>query len=283
MPITNTITLSYPFNSGTPTLSVIIPCPERENTESTGRNVIVAKSTSGINRVYDRGEDGDRRLRWAFKSIKDSYRSALIAFLDAVNWGISPVKLIDWMGATRYVRIVSQEITSIQKFEIDRGGSCGIDVHWDFDLELLDITNNPADMSQETPVPSALVMHLSDYNHPHNPLIEVTITDAATPTVIQEFALEDAHTTVYVIQLERGASRAIAIVSVSSNRNYDTVADATFAYAEEITVREELSGSSTDVTFSAALVNSGVLQAVEFRATAATETGWIIRARRVSL
>ena len=282
MPVTKTILLEYPFNA-TPTLSLTIPSPERENTETAGRNLVITKTTSGINRVYDRGENSDRRLVWNFKNIKDSDRSALIAFLDTINWGITPVKLTDWIGRERIVRIITQEITSIEKFEIDRGGLCGIDVHWDFDITLLDITNNPADISQGTPVPSALAVHLADTGHPHNPLIEVGLTDAATAYDVDEVFLETDNTVVYVIQLSRGTSRGLAVVALSSNRNYDTPADATNGYASEVVTRDDFSGSSADVTFSAVLVNSGSLQSVKLQATAATEAGWAIRARRVKL
>lgn len=279
MTIERTITFAYP-TTGSPVVSVTIPVPDRENSESLGRNLVIAKTTNGLNRVYDRGENPDKKLVWQFSEIKDDDRAALIVFLNYVNWGITPVKVTDWLGAERIVRVISQNIESINTAE-EESASCGLVTYWNFSLDILDITGNIADSQSEALVPTALTLHLQDFNHPHNPVEETEILNTAT--VIDEVNLEEAHTTIFLVTLENETDRALATVAVSTDRDYVNTVDAANADVAEIVSRENFFGTSADVTFSAVLNGSGTNQTVRLRAVASVDTGWIARVRRVKL
>lgn len=249
----------YPFDStlATSTASVKLKAPERGDTRTKGRNQNFARTKNGQVVVYDMGTNLSEMLKISFEQVIQSEYAALIVFLDYVTWGGNKIKYVDYKGDEYIVRVYRNTVSAINKGETrftDPNSTL-----YDFELELIDLTNNPID-NGATSVPSQLALHLADYNHPHNPKVLSTVLSTDGTKVIEGVSVDDVKAVTWIVDMRSGATYSRTIL-VHATHNGTVSSDATTVTdAQETLVTNGT--FAADVTVSVALAGSGSTQMV---------------------
>jgi hypothetical protein len=259
------------------TYSLAMKSPELENKEAHARNQSIVRTRAGNTLVYDRGNDFNTKIQLEFRDVLDIERSALMVFLESIQWATTKVKYRDMYGDERIVRIICDngvEYTDLGP-NIKRERSS---LRWNFNLDLLDLTNNIGDLESVDPVPSsALSLHLLDFDEPHNPEICTTVDAADGAVVLESFKTTDWRSIVWIVTAKKGTASATFAVSAIHNR-----ADmSTVATAVEVTVDAlvEQGTVTSAVTLAATISGSGIDQVMNLTADVSTDD-WIICIRR---
>lgn len=277
------IKLEWPY-TGTVQETVTIKAPELGDATRTGRKQTVRRLRSGATIVYDGGLDLDQRLRWDFRNIDDTDRAALLFFLNQIGWSQGKIKATDWNNTERIVRILSPNIEYVNsRMSTLEGGTTAR--LWEFSIEVLDLTENIAEFSQEDvkEMSTALGLHIADEVDEHSPRT-ITLVDAADgAVVIDSVNISDVRSVVWVVQASNGTKNAIAVAYGSTDRNYDTPADATAVKdATDFEWHESGTEVSTEVTLSMTVTGSGADQVINLTADTTTD-GWRFVVRRNKL
>ncbi len=255
-----TVRLWYPFTStfADATESVEFKAPEEGNTEKRARNQSIVRTRAGNLQVYDRGNNFNTVFKLEFKDLTDVERSAIVLFLDAIQWGTSKIVYQDMYGTQYIVRVVAEDgIEWIDRgLNKKRGKSF---IHWDFNLELLNLTDNPGDLETVDPVPSsALLLHLTDYDDPHNPTVINEVDNAEVDVVLAQTKTTEWRQVLYTVLVWKAGDSASYLVAVSSNRvDMSTVATTTDI---DIDVILEHGTVASHITFTATLSGIGADQ-----------------------
>lgn len=276
------IRMWYPATStyAAATYSIELRAPEVGNTERRGRAQAMTKTRVGNVFVYDRGIDLDEKLTYQFKNVPDEERSALVVFLTAVSWGLAKLKMADMNGTERTIRIASKELNYV-----DTGWTTHRDpqtnkILWDFTLEILDLSNNTEALAAaELPVAGPLFLHLSDYDHPHNPTTSITVNIADGAKVVESLEVRDWKAITWIVCFEKNAARGYALVNATNNAYATT--DATTLDTTQQPLGD-LSAASSKVTLSVDLSGTGSTQVMRLKA-ATTEDGYTVRVRRIKI
>lgn len=278
-----TLKLEWPY-TGTIQETVTIQAPELGDSTRSGRKQTVRRLRSGASIVYDGGLDLDQRLRWDFRNITDTERAALLFFLAAVGWAQAKIKATDWNGQQRIVRILSPNIEAVNSRMclLDGGAQSRL---WDFSLEVLDLTDNTAEFSQEDvqEMSTALGLHIADEIDEHSPREITLVDDADGAVVIDSVSIASVRSVVWVVQASNGTKNAIALAYGSTDRNYDTPADATAVKdATDFEWHESGTEVSAEVTLSMTVTGAGTAQVINLTADVSTD-GWRFVVRRNKL
>ncbi len=258
----------YPFNVDyeDATYSLEVKAPEIGNKEIFGRNQIFARTKSGNTIVADFGRVNNNTLKLNFKSIPDVERSAMVVFLNAVSWGLVKLKYRDYLGVERVVRVNTNSIDSSDTGFRNRDDNGSI--LWDFDLDILDVTDNINEQDGVL-VPTALALHLADFNSPHNPKVSISI--AAETKTVEEFSVGAWNMIAWIVLVKKAGKYASFLVHGLNDgtTNVDFVSD----------LLCNIGGAAADVTF-AVDISSGSMR---LRATSSVAGPYTIEARRIKL
>lgn len=285
--VARTIRLWTPITAtwDTATARLEMKPPNIGNPAARSRNQTMARTRSGVQQVYDRGIMYNDRFDLHFQEVIDSERSNLVSFMDAVQWGSSKLIYQDMYGDQYKVRFASKQpvpqVTYLDQGEMDKFKTNGSPLLWDFDLELLNITDNLSELAEvDPPVTSALGLHLLDFDDPHSPETVVPVDVADGAKVVEGFACRAWKAIVWYVVAEKNAQRAFFIVSCENN-GYALV-DATAVDAPTITQLNDLGTMAVNMTFTVDLNGAGTAQMMRLKAAAAID-GVTVRARRMKL
>lgn len=269
----------------TATARLQIKPPEVGNTSKKARNQTMHRTRAGVQQVYDRGIMFDDIFHLVFKGMRDSERSNLVSFMDAVQWGSSKLVYQDMYGQQFYVRFHSQnalpEVTHRDDNISDLFDPLGSHILWDLELDLINITDSLAELAEvDPPVTSALGLHLLDFDDPHSPEAVITEDIADGAKVVEGFACRSWRAIVWYVVAEKNAQRAFFIVSCEHN-GYALV-DATAVDAPTVTQLNDLGTMAVNMTFTVDLNGAGSAQVMRLKAATAID-GVTVRARRMKL
>lgn len=253
---------------------------EYGNTENKARNQTIVRNRAGTNFVYDRGRNYNDLMKLEFRQIIDVERSALVVFLNSVTWGSSRLKMRDYKGVERIVRFVKPSIEYVDTGFLDRRNPTSDETLWDFNLEVLDLTDNLDEIGSETPVSNPLALHIADYDHPHNPEVSVEIDDAEGAKVVESLNVRDWKAVCWIVVAEKDAERWFGTVAVENN-GYGTT-DATTVTTPNITIMADTGGVDAKLTFTVDLSGAGLTQVMRLKCNV-TEDNFTVRVRRIKL
>ncbi len=258
----------------------LLKSPELENTESVARNQSLVRTRAGNTLVYDRGNDFNTKMRLEFRDVPDDQRSALVVFLNAIQWATTKVMYRDVYGDDRVVRIVADDGITYTDLgtNLKKGRSF---LRWNFNLELLNLTDNPGELETVDPVPSSsLYLHITDYDEPHNPELCVIINDADGAVVIDSFNTLEWRSHIFTVVAKKGTASAVFAISVIADRA-DATTDAT---ATQLTIDAliEQGTVASIITFTAVLSGTGINQIVQLKADVSND-GWYVCVRRLKM
>lgn len=276
------IRLWYPSTAtyAAATYSIEMKAPEIGNTSRKGRNQAMVQTRAGSVFVYDRGINLDEVMKLQFRQVPNVEQAALLVFLEYVNWGLAKLKMTDQNGTERTVRIKSTETTFT-----DTGWTSHRDpqtgkILWDFDLEILDLSNNSEALeTAELPVSSPLLLHLQDYNHPHNPQTSISVNIADGAKVVESLAALTWRAVTWIVCVEKNNARAYILVNANTDSYSST--DATTVDSSQ-QILSDLNAAASKVTLSVDLNGAGSSQVLRLKA-ATTVDGYTVRVRRVKL
>lgn len=274
-----TCTFYYPFDStlATSTASVKLKAPERGDTRTKGRNQNFARTKNGQIVVYDMGTNLSEMVKISFEEVVQSEYAALIVFLDYVTWGGNKIKYVDYKGDEYIVRVYRNTVSATNKGE-SRFSNTDTTLY-DFELELVDLTNNPID-NGATSVPSQLALHLADFNHPHNPKVTTTVVPGDGTKVIESVSVDNFKHVTWLVSLSLSNTYSSTRL-IHATHNGAAAADATTVGTTAETIAE--TGTvPVDITLSVALSGSGATQVMSLRcAKAANSVDVAIRRLKV--
>ena len=253
---------------------------ERDNTQMRGRNQTVVRTRAGKTLVYDRGNNLNHTMKLQFKSIPDEERNDLIAFLSAVQWGASRVKMEDYLGNVFTVRITLPEIEYTDTGLMTYKSAYGLKVLWDFNLEVLDLTGTIDEYGEDQDVTSPLYLHIADTNDPHNPPTTISLAVADGAKVVEGIPCRDFKSVIWMIVAEKNAQRYFATVGASHD-GYGTT-DATLVTTLTLTPINDTGGGAAKIAYTVDISGSGITQGMRLKA-ATTEDGFTIRVLRYKL
>lgn len=280
-----TIKLWYPSTTaeGAATYSVTIKAPELGNTNQLARNQQFQRTRAGRTLVYDRGRNINEVMRLEFKDVPDSEKAALIVFLGLVGWGASKLKYKDFFGNTKVVRCLSNQI------DYSDGGlqnklNGGVQVAginealWNFNLDILDLTNSPEEFEVDPAVANQLAIHLADFNHPHNPRVTTTLSIADGTKTLESLLVDDYKSAIWTIALSNGTISKNILVSATHDGTISS--DATTVDFSISTLASI--GDATPVTFTVTLTGTGTGQYMRLQASTSSN-GWSVSFRRIKV
>lgn len=259
--------------------SLEMKAPEIGNTEQHARNQTFARSRSGNTYVYDRGVNFNQIKKFEFRQIKDVERAALLIFLEAVGWGASRLKYEHYTGEEYIIRVASTQLETKDTGYAVREAASPI-ILWDFNLEVLDLTNNDDALGDNPPMSNPLALHLLDYNHPHNPAASVVVNIADGAKVVETLSTRSWKAATWIAVAEKNGARLYSIIHAAHN-GYSTT-DATTIQGPVIETLADIGGVSGIISFSVDLSGTGTNQVMRLKA-ASTADGYTVRVRRIKL
>lgn len=254
------------------------------NNQQRSRNQSIVRTRGGNNLVYDRGRNYDDVMNLQFRAMREEDKAGLVVFMDAVRWGATRLKMQDYKGNEYIIRVRKPEITYVDTGFMQRNDPYSDITLWDFDLEVLDLTDN-SDATGEDALPpdvsDALAIHLADFDHPHNPQVSVGVNIVDGAKVIESLSVDDwkAITWIVVAELPTGA-RWYGLVSCENNGVGST--DATDVTVPTISHFNDNGGVFEQLTFTIDLNGSGSAQVMRLKCQVTTDN-FTIRVRRVKL
>lgn len=273
-------TFYYPHTATleTAAASVRMKAPERGDMRTKGRSQTFARTRNGQVVVYDMGTNLSEMVDIKFNNVPQSEYAALIVFLDYVTWGGNKIKYVDYKGAEHIVRVYKNTVEAINQGEtrFDKIDS----TLYDFNLTLIDVTNNPIDVGQSA-VPSQLAIHLADYNHPHNPLIELDIEEGPGSTEVERVLTSIAKHVTWIVVLYREEDYTRTVLIHASHNGTDDVS-ATSVDVQGPEVISEIGTLPSDITFDVSLTGSGPTRAMILSCESITDP-ISIRCRRIKV
>lgn len=264
------------------TSSLQMVAPDHSNSIKLGRNQTQHRTRAGSLQVYDRGIDYNNIMRLSFHDVRDSERSNLVSFLSAIQWGATRLAYEDMYGDVYYVRCATTSLEYTDTGLSVRNNVHGSEILWNFNFDLIDISDNTADLSlPDPPMNTALLLHLSDFNDPHAPE-SVTTIEVESNKVLETFLTKDWKVMHFLVCEEKAATkRNVKIVTIHCDGDLVSVAATLTDIAE--TPVTSLGGSPGVITYNASLDGAiWATQTLRLRASC-TEAGWTIRARRMKL
>ncbi len=276
-----TIKLWYPCNVAyvAATYSIEVKSYEIGNKEELARNQTFTRTRGGTTKVYDRGNNFDTKRSLQFRNITDTDRAKWLIFLAAVQWGSSKLAFQDYNGTQYVIRIENPKVAFTDGGYICRETSSGKIISWDFDLDFLDLTNSSDLSVDEVPPLSALGIHLTDYNDPHNPKTTVTVNIADGAKVIESFSTELWKSVDWYVEVEAADHKNKGRAIVSGVHNGTPSIDATTVNDSQTTIIDP-SGILAGVTFTVVISGAGASQIMTLKC-AATVDGTIVNVRRM--
>ena len=260
--------------------SMEVKAPEEGNTERRSRNQSVARTRAGTTYIYDRGNNFNTQLKLDFRDIPDSERAQLIVFLEAIQWATTKVKYVDMYGVEYIVRILNEDgLECVDKgTNVKRGRSF---IRWDFNLELLNLTDNIGELETVDPVPTnALLLHMQNYAEPHNPEVCTTIDAADGVIILESFSTQEWRAIIWQVTVKKGTATGIYLICSTHNRaDLDTDATTT-----EMTVDEaaQVGDVTSNIVFTTTITGADDAQIMSLNIDV-TSDDWIVCVRRIKL
>jgi len=260
--------------------SIIFKAPEEGNKEKRARNQSIVRTRSGNVFFYDRGNNYNTTFNLEFENIPDVERAQLVVFLEAIQWGTTKIKYEDMYGNQYVVRVLNEDgIEYIdQGLNVKRGKSF---IRWNFTLELLNLTDNTAELESVDTVPSnALLLHIQDYNDPHSPAALHTVDAADDNYVLDTLSTLEWRNCLWTVLAVKGTASATFVIAAAHNRE-DISTDAT-ATEPVIEAMVEQGDVAAHCTFTVTLTGAGDAQVMNLIINTDTD-GWRFEVRRIKI
>ncbi len=260
-------------------VSVEIKAPEEGNKEKRRRNQSIARTRAGNVLVYDRGNDYNTNFSLDFKQVLDVERAQLMVFLEAIQWASTKICYQDMYGDIYIVRVLKDGGIEYEDLGTDlkRGMSR---IRWNFSLDLLNLTDNLAELSiSDGNVSNALTLHIANVNDPHNPELCAIVNTADDDKIIEGYFTSGWRTVIWTLLASKDGNSATYLVSISHNRDGDTVADN--LELQQVLLNEN-GTVSPHIAFSATLDDPGMAQKFNLRVTVDSD-GWDVCVRRTKI
>ena len=277
------VRLWYPFTATyeTATYSLELRAPEIGNSETKARNQAMQRTRFGTTLVYDRGRNYNDRRVLQFRMLIDVEKAALTVFLDAVQWGSSKLMYEHYTGEQLVIRTASTEMRYVDTGYEDHNNALCQKVLWDFDIDILDLTNNSDELEGQDPVvSSALSLHLTNFDHPHNPATSITLASADGAKTVESFLVDSWDSIHWMFSVVNGASKYSGFIHVTNN-NVAAGADATTTDVV-LEPTNDPAGIGANITFTVTLSGAGATQTMTLKA-ASTTNGNTVKVRRAKL
>ena len=277
------VRLWYPFTATyeTATYSLEIRAPEIGNSETKSRNQAMQRTRFGTTLVYDRGRNYNDRRALQFRMLTDVEKAALTVFLDAVQWGSSKLKYRHYTGEELVIRTASTEMRYVDTGYEDHNNILAQKVLWDFDIDILDLTNNSDELEGQDPVvSSALSLHLADFNDPHNPPTSITLAVADGAKTVESFNVDSWDSIHWMFTVVNGASKYAGFIHTTNN-NIAAGSDAT-STSVTLESTNDPAGIGANITFTVVLSGAGASQIMTLKAQSTTN-GNVVKVRRAKL
>lgn len=247
------------------TYSVELKAPEEDNTHRVARNQSIVRTRAGNTLVYDRGNNNNTIMELQFKNITDVDRAALVIFLEAVQWASSKIAYQDMYSDIYYVRALQENgIVYKDKGLVNKQSNKPSPILWDFELDLLNLTDNIEELDEEDPpVSSSLALHLADFDEPHNPTVCTTIDIADGAVVLEAFKTLDWKAVYWLVVATKAAKKVLLAISMVHDRN--GVTDASNVTAPAIEFLSEIGDIYSKLTFTSAISGSGINQVMQLK------------------
>lgn len=277
------IRLWYPFSVAysAATYSIELKAPEIGNTETKSRNQTMQRTRFGQTLVYDRGLNYNEEKTLQFRSIKDDDKAALQVFLAAVQWGSAKLKFQNYDEAQYTIRINSNKLRYVDTGYDNHNNIASRKILWDFDLDILDLSNNYDELEGTDPaLSSALALHIADLNHPHDPATSISLSAADGTKLVESFVADTWDSVSWVFTVVNGASKYHGFIHATNN-NTAAGADATTTSVVLEPINDS-AGIGSKITFTVTLSGSGSAQIMKLNA-ASTTNGNTVKVRRIKL
>lgn len=258
--------------------SVTIKAPELGNSNDYGRTQVQVKTRAGQVIVYDQGTVANLDNAYEFKDVPDSERAALIVFLDSVTWGSTVVAIKDHNGVVKFIRITSTKITSKDNGYMNRNANELI-ILWDFTLDFTDVSNTILQEQDYNIMPTALTLHLTDYNSPHSPEFRKTLDIADGAKVLDSFKCREYDGHIWIGVATKNDKKHIFQILVDQDGYLTTDATASF---NSITQACDANSSVADITFTTDVSGAGAAQICRLKAATSVD-GYVLTLRRVKV
>jgi hypothetical protein len=241
--------------------------PEEDNSSKVARNQSTVRTRAGRTIVYDRGRNLNTIMELKFKDVTDVDRSSLVVFLEAVQWASSKIAYEDMYGDVYYVRAVEENgITYRDQGLVNKSSRLPSRILWNFDLDLLNLTDSITDLDEEDPpVSNALALHIANLDEPHNPTVCATINIADGAVVIEQFSTTTWKSVSWLIVASKAAKKCVFLVTLTHNRNGLT--DATIVTTPTLTFLSETSDIYSKLTIAADLNGASTAQVMRMKCT----------------
>lgn len=274
----------YPHTAtfDTATYAFTMKAPEEQNTFKKQRNQSIVRTRAANTLVYDRGTNFNNMMTLDFKYINDGVRAQLIVFLEAVQWGSSIVAYQDMYGDVYFVRVIADTgVTySDQGVRLKGTPTASSIIQWNFNLDLLDLTDNTEELADpEPPVSGALALHLRDFNDPHDPKTTITVQVSEGFKTVESFATNLWKTIVWIALVTKGAKECTYIINGGNNRDGSTAATTTDTVIEQLSA---IGDTPSKIAFQTVLSGSGAAQMMSLQ-VGTTEDGYTVQVRRTKL
>ncbi len=277
------VRLWYPFtvDYADATYSIELRAPEIGNTEKKARNQSMQRTRFGQTLVYDRGANYNDLRTLQFRNLTDLEKAELTVFLEAVQWGSSKLMYQHYNGDLLVIRFASTEMKYIDTGYEDHNNALAYKVLWDFDLDILDLSNNTDELEgSDALVSSALTLHLQDYNHPHNPVTSISLAIADGAKVVETFNVDDWDHVAWHFVIYNGASKHSGMIHVTNN-NVHAGADATTTQLV-LEILNDPAGIQPNFTWTCVLAGSGTTQTMTLKCASSTNSN-TVRVRRFKI
>lgn len=258
----------------------LLKSPELENKETKARNQSLVRTRAGNTLVYDRGNDFNTKMQLEFRDVPDEQRSALVVFLELIQWATTKVKYRDVYGDEYIVRIVADNGITYTDLgtNMKKGRSF---LRWNFDLDLLNLTDNPGELEAvDTVATSALLLHIQDYADPHSPTTLFNVNDVDGEVVVDSVLTTEWRSVLWTILAVKGDASASFVIAAHHNRlDMLTVATAVEQVVEAMCEQGDV---AAHITYTVELSGVSVDQIMRIKVNVNTD-GWKFEVRKIKL
>lgn len=220
-PITHPYTVKFWYPVADTPADAAIVCtlkaPEIGDSISYGRDQHISKSRGGTVVVYDYGSKFTPDIVLNFKNVPDNERSALLTFFNMVGWAKNAVSYQDIDGVVKAVIISKPSIAYKNTGYINRD-IVSPEPCFDFDVELMDVSETWQTIIGGDVTDSALTIHLADFNAPHSPEKTVTIDNADGNKVVDSILTSGFHGVIWIGTVVSGANKMFFQAQCINNR-----------------------------------------------------------------
>jgi hypothetical protein len=219
-----------------------------------------------------------KQIKLQFRDVPDVERAALMVLLDLVGWTAGVIRFKDYNGYLRNVRIMTNRLETKAMSAFDKYAINPI-FTFDFDVDLLDVSNNILSPQDSVFMPSALTLHLADIDSPHAPETTITANVSDGLKLLDTVSVDDYAGCIWIGIVKNGPSRHL--FQIQADHNGTGFSDAT-SQLFNVTISGDIGATSSIISYDVSLSGSGTSQVLRLRAST-TVDGYTFIFRRIRI